>query len=147
MDRTGKKVNLNPELIVPEYFIDLLERPICATLMTIMPDGGPHASVVWRLWEKPYIYFVTDPKSRKGLNMLRDPRVAMTMIDPDYTNRYLTVYGNIKNNWPDPVGEFSDRIAVLYDGKPTYSGSVPEDLKGKLFGYCITPIRFVGKSY
>lgn len=138
---------MSSELIIPEVYIDLLERSICATLMTIMPDGGPHASVVWRLWENPYIYFVTDPKSRKGINMMRDPRVALTMIDPEYTNRYLTVYGNINNNWPDPISEFSDRIAVLCQGKLNYSASVPEDLKDKLFGYRINPIRFVGKSY
>ena len=126
-------------LNAPPKYIGLLERPICATLMTIMPDGGPHSSVVWRLWEKPYIYFVTDPKSRKGMNMMQDPRVALTMIDPEYTN--------IEYNWPDPIGEFSDRIAVLYQGKPNYYGVVPDDLKGKLFGYRVNPIRFVGKSY
>jgi PPOX class probable F420-dependent enzyme len=138
---------MNSELIVPEAFRDLLERPICATVMTINPDGSPHASVVWRLWEKPYIYFVTDPKSRKGINIARDPRVALTMIDPEYTNRYLTVYGNIEYNWPDPIGEFSDRIAILYQGKPDYSGNVPEELKDRLYGYRVKPVRFVGKKY
>jgi len=138
---------MTSELYVPPKYVDLLERPICATLMTIMPDGGPHASVVWRMWEKPFIYFVTDPKSRKGMNMQHDPRVAMTVIDPEYTNRYLSVYGKIENNWPDPIGEFSDRIAILYQGRPNYSGVVPADLRDKLFGYRMNPIRFVGKSY
>ena len=41
---------MSSELIISEVYIDLLERSICATLMTIMPDGGPHASVVWLLW-------------------------------------------------------------------------------------------------
>ena len=51
-------------------------------LSTVGPDGGPHAAPVVVWFEGEGLRFETEPESRKFKNLLRNPRVAITVFGP-----------------------------------------------------------------
>jgi PPOX class probable F420-dependent enzyme len=50
---------------------------------TARSDGRPHAAPVWGLWIDDAILFSTSPRSRKGRNLARDPRVVVHLESGD----------------------------------------------------------------
>jgi len=131
---------------IPEGFQDLLEKPINAAFVTLMPDGSPHVSVVWYLWEEPYISISTSPSSRKGRNIARDRRVALVLNDTDDKYRYLGVQGVVEAIEHDPEGTFADRLWSFYEGRTMYNGQVPAEEQEHLYVYRIRPVNYVSFS-
>jgi nitroimidazol reductase NimA-like FMN-containing flavoprotein (pyridoxamine 5'-phosphate oxidase superfamily) len=39
-------------------------------------EGKPHAAPVWEIWKNNRFFFETDPKSPKGRNLIRNPRIV-----------------------------------------------------------------------
>ena len=63
-----------------EQALKFLQRHKTAALGTVSPDGAPHVAVVTCIIDDDFnIYFVTKADSRKLKNILRDPRVAVTV--------------------------------------------------------------------
>jgi PPOX class probable F420-dependent enzyme len=90
-----------------------------AALATAMDDGAPHAVSIWTGVEGDRIVFFTSPASRKGRNIARDPRVALTVVD--FTNPYRTarVRGTVVETFDgDRAMEIVDRISDRYTGQP-----------------------------
>lgn len=56
--------------------------PTC-WLTTSRPDGRPHVAGVVGLWADDTLYFVSGPKTRKALNLARDPRCSFALSLPD----------------------------------------------------------------
>jgi hypothetical protein len=54
-------------------------------LATINEDGRPHVTAVGALWLDGAFWFQTNPRTRKGRNVARDPRcsVALSVLDAD----------------------------------------------------------------
>ena len=50
---------------------------------TARSDGSPHAAPVWGLWIDDAVLFSTSPRSRKGRNLARDPRVVVHLESGD----------------------------------------------------------------
>ncbi|HYS34434.1 MAG TPA: pyridoxamine 5'-phosphate oxidase family protein [Pseudonocardiaceae bacterium] len=48
-------------------------------LTTINPDGSPHVNGIGALWVDGTFCFVTGERSRKGRNLARGPRCAMSV--------------------------------------------------------------------
>jgi PPOX class probable F420-dependent enzyme len=79
-----------------ESYRDLLERPLFAHLATVRPDGSPQSSVMWFDWDGQVLR-ITHTKSRqKFANIEKDPRVALSIADPDDQYRYLEVRGRVE---------------------------------------------------
>lgn len=60
-----------------------------ATVATINPDGSPQTSVVWVGRDGDAVVFSTVATRRKARNMVRDPRVSLTILNAE--NPYQTV--------------------------------------------------------
>jgi PPOX class probable F420-dependent enzyme len=99
---------------VPESHLDLLERPLFAHLATAGPDGAPQVTPVWVLWDGRRLRFTTTTDRQKCRNARRDPRVAVSINDPDRPYRYLELRGLVEHVEPDPGGAFFDVLARRY---------------------------------
>jgi hypothetical protein len=55
---------------------------------------------------------------QKARNIARDPRVAVTITDPDDTSRYYGVRGHVVATTTDGAAESIDQIAHKYLGRP-----------------------------
>jgi len=69
----------------PDSHLDLLERPIFAHLATVSSGGAPIVNPMWFLWDpEEQVIRLTHTKNRHNYRYLQaEPRVAMSMADPD----------------------------------------------------------------
>ena len=105
----------------PETHRDLLERPVMAQLATVGQDGGPLVAPMWFLWEpETRTLKLTHTKNRHNYrNIQADPRVALSLLDPDYQYRYLQVRGRVVDIADAPGGEFYQTLQQRYLGFTT----------------------------
>jgi PPOX class probable F420-dependent enzyme len=102
----------------PETHLDLLQRPLFAQFATIRPDGSPQVNPMWFLWDAEHgLIEMTHTKERHNYrNVRRDPRVALSIADPDDQYRYLQVRGVVERIVDDPTGAFYQRLQRRYRG-------------------------------
>jgi hypothetical protein len=53
-------------------------------LTTINPDGSPHVTGVGALWVDDTYWFETGERTRKGKNLARDPRCALSLATQEF---------------------------------------------------------------
>ena len=61
----------------------LIARPVLASLTTLGADGAPQVTPLWIDLDGDDLLFNTAEGRVKARHMARDPRVAVSMIDPD----------------------------------------------------------------
>jgi PPOX class probable F420-dependent enzyme len=88
-------------------------------LATVLPDGSPHSIPIWATLEDGRIGFFTQPTSRKGRNLERDPRVALSVVDSGNPYRNAQIRGRVVETVEgDAALEVIDRISHYYIGAP-----------------------------
>lgn len=81
----------------PASHADLLERPLFAHLATVRPDGAPQSSVMWFAWDGSRLRLTHTTTRQKYVNLRREPRVALSIADPDDEYRFLEVRGTVES--------------------------------------------------
>jgi PPOX class probable F420-dependent enzyme len=94
----------------------LLDGKNYAVLATINPDGSPQTSVVWVGRDGADLLFSTLEGRRKHLNMLRDPRVSLTVIDSADGENYVEFRGQVSIA-PDVGRQLDTQLSWKYDGR------------------------------
>jgi PPOX class probable F420-dependent enzyme len=97
----------------------LLDTTSLAHLATVLPDGSPHSVPLWIGTHGDRIAFLTGPGSRKARNLRQDPRVALSLVDPDNPFQPVVVRGRVVE-WVDGDAgwEIVDEISRKYTGGP-----------------------------
>ena len=117
---------------VPASHVDLLEGPYFAVLTTMAPSGQPENTVVWCSWDGEHVLVNTADGRRKPANVRNNPKVALTVIDPQNPFRWIDVRGEVEEIVPDPAYANINAHARLYAGVDEYYGGVaPAESKGK----------------
>lgn len=108
--------------MIPDSHLDLLdwETRAFAHVATIGPNGEPQNNPVWFDWDGTHIEFSQTTARQKYLNLQRDKRVAVSILDPADPYRYLEIRGELDGIRPDPDRVFIDRMASKYLAKETY---------------------------
>jgi PPOX class probable F420-dependent enzyme len=101
-----------PEL--PDDFRDLLERPLFAHLATVRPDGAPQSSVMWFRWDGTHLLLTHTTTRQKFANFAAEPRVAISIADPEDPYRFLEVRGAVTGIEDDPGGAFYKGLQTRY---------------------------------
>src|SRR4051794_15185970 len=81
---------------LPTNFRDLLERPLFAHLATVRPDGSPQSNVMWFDWNGAVLRMTHTKSRQKFANIQNDPRVAVSIADPDDQYRFLEIRGSVE---------------------------------------------------
>lgn len=81
---------------VPESHRDLLERPLFAHLATVRPDGSPQSSVMWFVWDGERIRMTHTKSRQKYRNFASQPKVALSIADPEDLYRFLEIRGVVE---------------------------------------------------
>lgn len=113
--------------MIPDSHVDLLERPTFAHVATIGPDGTPHSTPVWIDWDGEHVRFNTTTDRQKYRNLQRDPRLALSITDPDNPYRYLQIRGRVVDFVPDPDLAFINKLTKKYMDRDTYPLHKPGD--------------------
>jgi PPOX class probable F420-dependent enzyme len=105
-------------LALPDDLRDLLSRPSPCVITTMLPDGSPHATEVWVDVDGDHVLVNSVDGHRKVANVRRDPRVAVTVLDPDQTSRYLSVRGRVVEVTTEGAADHIEKLAHRYTGRP-----------------------------
>lgn len=105
----------------PEAYIDLLERPLFAAFATVASDGSPRVNPMWFLWDNDTgVVKLTHTNKRFNFHYLqKNPRIALSITDPNDQYRYLQLRGVIEKVEPDPTGAFYQTLQQRYRGYTT----------------------------
>jgi PPOX class probable F420-dependent enzyme len=103
------------ELKPPASHADLLERPLFAHLATVRPDGSPQSSVMWFAWDGARIRMTHTKTRQKFANLEHEPRVAISVADPDDGYRFIEVRGTVESITDDTAdAEFYKSLQHRY---------------------------------
>ena len=96
-----------------------------AHLATVRADGAPQVNPMWFLWDGVRgVIKMTHTRTRHNYrNVAREPRVAISITDPDDQYRYLQVMGVVESIEDDPTGSLHELLQQRYQGAV---GEVPE---------------------
>ncbi|HLG89040.1 MAG TPA: TIGR03618 family F420-dependent PPOX class oxidoreductase [Alphaproteobacteria bacterium] len=96
----------------------LIDAPNFAALTTLMDDGSPKTEPVWVGRDGDRIVICTDRKSIKGINIDRDPRVALSITDFENPYEQLLIRGRVVESRDDNDLKIMDALSHKYIGAP-----------------------------
>jgi PPOX class probable F420-dependent enzyme len=96
--------------------IRLLDGRNYAVLATLNADGSPQTSAMWVGRDGNDLLMSTLQGRLKHRNMLRDPRVSVTVHDAADPENYVELRGRAGIT-PDPGGQMDRQLSWKYDGK------------------------------
>ncbi len=89
-------------------------------IATIMKDGAPQVSPVWANYEDGYVLVNTAEGRIKHKNVLRDSRVAVSVVSKDNPLDMTTIRGTVEELIPDYDYKHADKLAQQYLGREHY---------------------------
>jgi PPOX class probable F420-dependent enzyme len=103
-------------IVLSEAALRLLDGRNYAVLATVNPDGSPQTSVMWVGRDGGDLVFSTIEGRVKHRNMLRDPRVSVTVIDSSDPENYVELRGRVSMT-PDIGRRLDTELSWKYEGK------------------------------
>jgi len=94
----------------------LLDGKTYAVLATVNHDGSPQTSVIWVGRDGGDVVFSTVEGRVKHRNMVRDPRVSISVIDSADPENYVELRGRVSMT-PDVGRQLDTELSWKYDGK------------------------------
>ena len=110
---------------IPDKYRDLFNKPAFGMLATLMPDGRPQVTPVWVDADDNTILVNTAKGRQKHKNVQRDPRVGVTLWDPDNPYRYVEIRGRVVEVTERGADQHIDKMAKKYLGKDKYPFAQP----------------------
>lgn len=89
-------------------------------IATLMKDGSPQLSPVWASYDSGYILVNTAEGRIKHKNILRDPRVAISVVSSDNPLDMTSIQGIVTEIIPDYDYTHADKLTLQYLGKQHY---------------------------
>ena len=89
-------------------------------LATSMADGSPQVTPVWGDFEDSHIRINTAEGRLKHKNILRDPRVAVSVVDSENPLDMASIRGKVVEIIPDYDYKHADFLTKQYIGKESY---------------------------
>jgi len=129
---------------IPPEFLDLVTtKKAFANLATVMPNGRPQVTPVWFDFDGKYLRVNSARGRVKDKNMRHDPRVALSILDPDNPYRYLEIRGRVIKITEDGAVEHTDLLARKYLGVERNPSRRPHQVRVM---YIIEPRRVAGQG-
>lgn len=111
---------------IPKSHQDILTDRPTGHLCTVCPDGRLSVNPVCLMWDGVYVRVSTVKSRQKYKNLLRDPRVAISIPHRNNPNRYVEVSG-VAELSDDPDRAFVNSVARAYIGIDEYPFDQPGD--------------------
>ncbi len=100
--------------------IDLFCAKNLVFVATVMKDGSPQLSPVWANYEDYHILINTAEGRIKHKNVLRDPRVAVSVVSKENPLDMTTIRGKVEEIIPDYEYKHADRLTKQYMDRDHY---------------------------
>jgi PPOX class probable F420-dependent enzyme len=96
---------------------ELAEGATIAAVTTLLPDGTPMTQPLWVDTDGERLLLNTEVHRQKFRNIQRDPRITVTMVDPDNPYSYAEVRGRVVDTVTGPEArDHIDSLSRKYTG-------------------------------
>src|SRR5713226_4425660 len=129
--------------IPPEFLYIVTTKKSFANLATFMPNGSPQVTPIWFDFDGKYIRVNSARGRVKDRNMRRDPRVALSILDPDNPYRYLEIRGRVIKITEEGAVAHINALAKKYRGVETFHPRSSDEVRVM---YVIEPRRVSGQG-
>ncbi len=119
--------------MIPDTHSDLLNTTALIHVATIGPHGEPQSNPVWFDWDGTHLLFSQTKTRQKYKNLLHNPHIAVSLVDPQNPYRYLEIRGVVVRMEDDPDKAFIDKMAHKYLGMEKYPWNQPGDERVVVF--------------
>ncbi len=108
--------------MLDEKVIKLFSAKNLVFIATVMKDGSPQVSPVWANYDDDdgYILVNTAKGRIKHKNILRDPRVAVSVVSKENPLDMVTIRGIVEELIPDYQYIHADKLTQQYMGREHY---------------------------
>jgi PPOX class probable F420-dependent enzyme len=110
-------------------FLD--ENPYVGVVTTLRDDGTPHSTVVWVDVEDGKVSFNTAEGRAKPRHLQKNPRAALTVVDPNDPYKWVAVSGKAEITESGADAQI-DKLAKKYLGKDEYPWRKPDEKRLKV---------------
>lgn len=114
---------------IPSEARHLLEEKAFAHVATLMEDGSPQVSPVWIDREGDAVVFNTAAGRLKDVNLRHDPRVGISITDPENPYENLLIRGRVVEITERDADEHIDRLAKRYLDADEYPFRQPGEVR------------------
>lgn len=98
---------------------DLAQAKNFAALSTLLPDGHPQTQLMWVHADDEHLLINTEVGRQKYRNVVRDPRVTVTVFDAENPYRYVEARGRVVATEAGPAARAQiDELSEKYMGAP-----------------------------
>ena len=114
---------------IPDEMLDLFEKATFAHFATMTPMGYPHVTPVWVDYDADtgHLLVNTERERRKAKNVAANPKVGVSMIDPDNPYRFLSAFGDVDEITTDGARDHIDTLAKRYMGEDEYPNPIQSE--------------------
>jgi PPOX class probable F420-dependent enzyme len=105
---------------IPQTHRDLFDKKSFAHLATVSADGTPQVTPVWIDFDGQHVRFNTARGRVKTRNFEGNPRVALSIQDPENPYRYVQVRGRVVEVTEKGADDHIDALAKKYLGQDRY---------------------------
>lgn len=105
-----------PATPIPDRFADLLAAPVLGHLATVSRDGAPQVNPVWFIRDGDLLLLSVKEATVKYRNMVANPRIALSVVDPLDSHRYIELRGAVIDLELYLTLEWVDHLARKYTG-------------------------------
>ena len=106
---------------IPEKYLDIIDdKKAFAHLSTLMADGSPQTSPVWIDRDGDHLLVNSAEGRVKDKNIRRDPRISLSIIDPDNPYRAVMLRGKVVDVTTEGADDHADKLAQKYLGMSKY---------------------------
>lgn len=107
---------------IPTEYQPLFTQKVFAHVATLMPDGMPHVTPVWIDYDADAdrVLVNTAKGRQKHVNVRNDPRIGVSLTDPDDPYRAVSLYGEVERLTEENAAEHIDSLEQRYRGNDTY---------------------------
>ena len=106
--------------LLDDKVVQLFSGKNLVFIATLMKDGSPQLSPVWANYADGYIMVNTAEGRIKHKNVLRDSRVAVSVVSKDNPLDMTTIRGTVDELIPDYEYKHADKLTQQYMGRPHY---------------------------
>jgi PPOX class probable F420-dependent enzyme len=117
------------DVTIPEKYRDLFNKRAFASLATRMSNGDVQVTPVWVDVDDGNLLFNSARGRVKDKNVRRDPRVTLTLMDPDNPYRYMEIRGRVVDFTEQGADKHIDKLAKKYLGVDKYPYAKPGEVR------------------
>ncbi|MGH7419174.1 MAG: PPOX class F420-dependent oxidoreductase [Candidatus Rokuibacteriota bacterium] len=114
---------------IPQSYRDLFDKKAFAHLATVGADGTPQVTPVWIDYDGSHIRFNTARGRVKTRNLERNPKVALSIQDPENPYRYVQVRGRVAEMTEKDADAHIDALTKKYLGQDRYPYRQPGEVR------------------